>query len=129
MALARAGATARATEDWYRSYWTGERREFGAESMAALGRANAICRAEGVRLGVAVFPILHRLDDYPFQGVHRVLREACERDGIPFLDLVPAFTSKSASDLWVHPSDHHPNAAAHAIAAAALRPFVDDLLR
>ncbi len=129
VAVVRASATNRATEDWYRSYWTGERREFGAESVAALQRAGEICRAQRVRLGVVVFPMLHRLADYPFRDVHAVLRAGCDRAGIAFLDLAPAFEGRSADELWVHPSDHHPNAAAHTIAAEALRPFVNDLLR
>jgi hypothetical protein len=129
VAMARSGATSRATEDWYRSYWTGDRREFGAESLAALQRAGDMCRAQGVRFGVAAFPLLHRLDDYPFRDVHTVLRTGCERAGVPFIDLLPAFEGQRAEGLWVHPSDHHPNAQAHALAAEALRPFVDNLLR
>jgi hypothetical protein len=129
LTVLRSGAASQATEEWYLSYWTGERREFGGEVTAALVRAAELCRTRDVRFGVAAFPILHRLDEYPFDDVTQVLREACKREGIAFLDLLPAFEGAEASALWVHPADHHPNAAAHARVAAALRPFVADLLR
>jgi hypothetical protein len=31
--------------------------------------------------------------------------------------------------LWVHPTDHHPDARAHELAAEAIAPFVESLLR
>ncbi len=124
------GATwrARATEAWYRSYWTGAERRFGDEVGASLADAERLCAASGARLGVACFPLLHRLDDYPLRAVHEELRRHVERAGAAWLDLLPAFEGRDARELWVHPTDHHPNARAHAVAAEALRPFVRELL-
>ncbi len=116
------------SEQWYRDYWTGERQQFGAEALAAIKSMARTAEARGVRLGVAVFPLLHRLDDYPLQDVHDRIIATCERSGVPVLDLAPTFAGRDAPALWVHPTDHHPNPAAHAIAAAALRPFVAELL-
>ncbi len=74
---------------------------------------------------LVLFPELHELDgDYPFENVHRRVREAAEGLGIPVLDLLDAFRGQDAADLWVHPTDHHPNARAHAIAASAIADFL-----
>ncbi len=129
LALLRAPGAARASEDWYRSYWTGANRQFGDEVGLALDFAQQMCAAQGVRLGVACFPLLHSLDERPLADVHEVIGARCEAAGIPFLDLGPAFAGRDETTLWVHPTDHHPNAAANAIAAEALLPFVRGLLR
>lgn len=129
LALVRGPSAAAATEDWYRSYWTGANRRFGDEVGLALRLAAETCSAQGVRPGVACFPLLHRLGDLPLADVHADIGRKCRDAGIPFLDLAPAFAGRDEASLWVHPTDHHPNAAAHAIAAEALRPFVAELLR
>jgi lysophospholipase L1-like esterase len=129
VALVRGAAAARDTEDWYRSYWLGANRRFGDEVGLALRLAAETCAARRARLGVTCFPLLHRLDDAPLADVHAEIGRKCAAAGIPFLDLAPAFAGRDESALWVHPADHHPNAAAHAIAAEALEPFVRELLR
>jgi len=129
LALVRAPSSARASEDWYRSYWTGANHRFGDEVGLALRLAAETCARSGVRLGVACFPLLHRLDAMPLSDVHDDIGRKCADAGVPYLDLGPAFAGRDETTLWVHPTDHHPNAAAHAIAAEALRPFVADLLR
>ena len=45
------------------------------------------------------------------------MREFCETERIEVVDLLPAFRGRHDRDLWVHPSDRHPNPAGHAIAA------------
>jgi hypothetical protein len=40
--------------------------------------------------------------------------------GLEVIDLAPAFAGRRTESLWVHPSDHHPNGSAHALAARAL---------
>jgi hypothetical protein len=125
----RAPFAAADNERWYLSYWTGENARNGQEVSIALGRMRAAAAARGADLGVAVFPLLHRLDDYPFEPIHRVLVDACRERSTPVTDLLPAFAGRDERDLWVHPADHHPNSDAHAIAAEAMRPLVDQLLR
>jgi hypothetical protein len=43
---------------------------------------------------------------------------------MPFLDLLDTFRGHDEKSLWVHPTDHHPNEAAHALAAEAIERFV-----
>jgi hypothetical protein len=49
--------------------------------------------------------------------------------GAPVLDLTAALAREPDHALWVHPADHHPDARAHELAAEAIAPFVESLLR
>lgn len=90
-------------------------------------RARDLGRRNGFRFAIVIFPELHALDgDYPFESLHTMARAEAERLGIPVLDLLDAFRGHRAEDLWVHPTDHHPNEVGHAIAAEAIREFLLD---
>ena len=92
---------------------------------AALGRVAQLARERGFRVGLVMFPELYELDgDYPFSAIHKLVREACARRNIPFLDLFDTFRGRKPESLWVHPSNHHPNEIAHALAATAVEVFV-----
>ena len=68
-----------------------------------------------------MFPFLHGLDgDYPFAPIHEVVRTFCHEEGIHTLDLRNAYRDYRGPELWVHPTDQHPNEIAHAIAASAI---------
>jgi hypothetical protein len=85
----------------------------------------ATCRKSGIKLCVAAFPFFYQLDgDYPFQPIHDRLRQYCEEDGIPFFDLRDEYRSYHGPELWVHPTDQHPNEQAHRIAAEATARFL-----
>ena len=75
---------------------------------------------DGVAFGMALYPWLVALDDYPLGAVHDRVRRFAEERGITFVDLLPAFRGESGESCRVAPADEHPNAAAHARAAAAL---------
>jgi lysophospholipase L1-like esterase len=77
-----------------------------------------------------LFPELYRLDSgHPFVEIHALVGEACAELGIPVLDLfAAAFRGRNPKALWVHPSDHHPNARAHRLAGEALAGFVREEL-
>ena len=76
--------------------------------------------AVGVPVHVALFPLLHELDAYPFADLHDTLRGWFEEDGLAVIDLRHAFAGQDATTLWVSPRDHHPNAEAHRLAAQAI---------
>lgn len=86
--------------------------------------------SDGSRFGLATFPVLYGLDrdPYPFQPVMDTLESFCRANGIAYLSLLPAFRGRRASELWVSDVNQHPNAEGHAIAAAALLPFVRQLM-
>lgn len=86
-------------------------------------------RARGAAVGLVVFPILMSLDDhYPFAAVCGEIERFARANDLPVLSLLPAFMGQNGPDLWVSPFNQHPNATAHAIAAAAITPFVEELL-
>lgn len=88
------------------------------------------CEQSGTDLVVAIFPFFVNLDgDYPFQFIHDQVRGLCEEHGIPVLDLRESFRDYEGPELWVHPTDQHPNEVAHQIAAEALGEFLIDHVR
>lgn len=96
-----------------------------SDCKRALAQAKALTEARGARLALVIFPELFRLDDdYPFSAIHKTVRDEAARLGIPALDLFESYRGREASDLWVHPTDHHPNEVAHDIAARAIHAFL-----
>ena len=90
----------------------------------ALRSARDECARRGVRLAVAVHPILFRLERYPFAPIHEVVLGFCAEAGIPAVDLLPAFAGRRDRELWVHANDTHPNQVAHRLSAALLADFL-----
>ncbi|MFP6769084.1 MAG: SGNH/GDSL hydrolase family protein [Planctomycetaceae bacterium] len=98
-------------------------------SRHALERIAELGRDHGFRVGLAIFPELMSLDDdYPFAAIHELVAAACHKIGLPVHDLFPALKGHAARDLWVHPTDHHPNELAHDLVARSLEQFVRDSL-
>ncbi|HLQ36876.1 MAG TPA: hypothetical protein VK348_03680, partial [Planctomycetota bacterium] len=89
------------------------------------------CRDRGIRLGVVLWPFLQGLgpgEFYPFAKIHREVASFCEKEGIPFLDLLPPLHAVVPTmDLWVTPADMHPNPRAQRLALPALVGFVQRL--
>jgi lysophospholipase L1-like esterase len=54
----------------------------------------------------------------------RLVRKICAEAGIPFQDLLPAFSARAATSLFL-PRDGHLNGAGHEVAAAQLLAFID----
>ncbi|PWU15906.1 MAG: hypothetical protein C5B50_14450 [Verrucomicrobia bacterium] len=92
---------------------------------SALEHAVQLTRERNVKLGLVMFPELSNLKGgYHFLEVLKLVRETCARLGIPFMDLLDTFGGHEPKKLWVHPSNHHPNELAHAMAADAIETFV-----
>ena len=75
----------------------------------------------GIPLVVVVFPFFVELDGaYPFQSIHDHLRSFCDEAAIDCVDLRDHLHDYRGPELWVHPTDQHPNEIAHAIAARVI---------
>ena len=75
---------------------------------------------------MVVFPFIHALGtDYAFAEAHRALAEFWASQGIPMLDLLPAFDGEQSDALRVNARDAHPNERANEIAARAILAFLD----
>lgn len=90
----------------------------------ALRGARDHCARAGMRLAVAVHPILVDLDDSPFAPIHAAVLDFCASEGIPAVDLAPALAGERDRDLWVHPNDRHSNERCNRLTAARLAEFV-----
>lgn len=95
------------------------------DCSALLGGMKELGDEDGFRFGVLVFPILVELDrDYPFADLHERVAEACRRANAGCVDLLEVFRGRRAVDLWVHPTDQHPNEIAQRVAAEQAAAFL-----
>lgn len=106
--------------DW-KSYYSGlydDTQPGWIQTKEAIAQLADYCRQKGIKLMIVNLPELHELSSYPFENVNSKLAEVAGQLGVPFYDLLPAFTSEVPQSLWVSPTDAHPNAKADAIIAA-----------
>ena len=101
------------------------RRSFDSEAWRdareLLGGMKQLGDEDGFRFVVLVFPVLIELNpDYPFADLHARVAEACHAAGVEYLDLFEVFRGQRGPELWVHPTDQHPNEVAHRLAAKAV---------
>ena len=81
---------------------------------------------------VLIFELMNfenEFEDLPLAGVYDRVREVCAEADVPVVEVFGAWQGLSASDLWVHPLDHHPGPDAHAAAAGWSLPQLDRWLR
>lgn len=102
----------------------GERDQW-TSSFDELDRGKELALRNGAKFGVAILPFMYELSaDYPFRPIDRMIEEACRKNGIPVADLLPALLGNAYADLWVHPSDPHPNKKGHELIAEGLYNFI-----
>lgn len=93
----------------------------------AIHQARRMTAQRNVPLVVIVFPELWKLGDHhPFEDLYRKVVAFARGEGLPALDLLPAFAGHDGPELWVHPANMHPDAEAHRIAGDALYRFLVD---
>ncbi len=94
-------------------------------SKAALKKIQALGEKHGFEFALILFPLMTNFtDSYPAKRSHEVIAQFANEQGIPFLDLLPEYMGKNATSLWVSPTDGHPNAEGHRIAADAVYNFL-----
>lgn len=73
------------------------------------------------RVAFVLYPLMEGFENgYPLSTVHETVAGFARDAGLPVFDLAEAFAGMNADELTVHPTDHHPNGKAHAIAAQAI---------
>jgi hypothetical protein len=106
--------------DYYRSLYD-EANPGWQESRDALERIIKTCHDHGIPCVVLCFPILVDLTDtHPFADLYARVGSVVESAGGIYVNLLPKLKGLDASDLWVHPTDQHPNEVVHRIAAEAI---------
>lgn len=109
----------RETVQWYRDMYDPAINNMNINMLAEDLRR--LAASPNCRVAFVIFPLLVDLEQiYPFQAAHDRVAEMARAAGLPVLDLAPAFKGIKTTSLHVHPSDHHPNGKAHAIAARAI---------
>jgi lysophospholipase L1-like esterase len=114
-----ARVVSRKTIQWYRDMYD------PAINGPALNQLRAdlqrIAATPNCRVAVVVYPLMVGLEkEYPLQETHNRVARMAREAGLPLLDLAPVFKGIKTESLQVHPTDHHPNGKAHAIAAKAI---------
>ena len=93
-------------------------------SKAALLRIQELCKQQDVAFVVAVFPMLSELEAAPYRRLHEMAASFCEESGIRTVDLKSGFDGLNELDLWVHPTDQHPNHTGHQILAEGILDYL-----
>ena len=119
MAIWDAARVSEASEAAYRLALApdGVRMRVFREELEAVVTAN---RARGARVLLVIWPLLHRLNAYPFEEEHRLLAEVASKHGAEVVDLLEVFRHTDERDWWAREDDHHPNGAANELAARAV---------
>ncbi len=107
-------SSSKATVDIYRAMYREESPEW-QRTRKALGDIAGICRDNGIPCYAVLFPLLVNLDNYPLEREHQKVKEVVEEHGYEVIDLLPELGKLGVphQDLWVHPTDQHPNEIVH----------------
>jgi len=79
------------------------------QTKKALSQFTVEAHDIGAKLIVFNIPELRELKPYPFGDVTAKVQEIFEKQGVPFVDLLPSVENLEPSTLWVTPPDPHPN--------------------
>lgn len=80
--------------------------------------------ADNGKLGVLIFPWMVDFSNYPFQEAHKNIGHQLKAMDIPYIDLLPLYSTHSNQDLIVSQTDLHPNDKAQSLSAKALDQFI-----
>ena len=79
-----------------------------------------LCKNYNIRCYISILPLLYQLNEnYPFLNIHQKIENAIYRR-CEVIDLLPDFIGRTDVDLWVHPTDQHPNEVAHGLIASKI---------
>jgi lysophospholipase L1-like esterase len=119
----RADKVNRAAE-YYRDYYSSlyeDTFQGWHAGQKALIDIHQISRTHQVPLLVVLFPALINLENnYPFEALHRKIKNFLVAKNVAVLDLLPAYSGRQSISLWADRHNRHPNRQGHAIAADAI---------
>lgn len=85
------------------------------DTQKALAKLSEISQQNNIPVVITIFPLLYELNDnYPFNNIHALIKQNLDKNQLPYIDLFSYLKNKNASDLWVYPTDQHPNETVHA---------------
>ncbi len=84
----------------------------------ALGDVAWICKQANIRVLLLIWPIMEELNEnHPYLDLYQQVAEAGRKYDMEVLELFPLFKGIEEKSLWISPSNSHPNAQAHLLAA------------
>jgi hypothetical protein len=98
------------------------------QTQAALADFAKEARKTDAELIVYNIPELRELKPYPFQDITDKVRGIVEKQGVPFVDLLPSVENLDPKSLWVTVPDPHPNGKAEITFAKAMLPQLTAML-
>jgi hypothetical protein len=131
--LARAVQDARAANEfsaWYLEQFNvayvgnDEERDVWVAMQSELLDMKQRCDEAEVPFHLIIFPLLFGLDDYAYDAAETEIETFAQRNEIPVFSLTPGFLGRDERELWVSPSDQHPNEEGHRVAAETLFPYL-----
>jgi hypothetical protein len=88
-------------------------------------KISGIVRERNIPGVVVIFPVLHRLDDYPWAEVHSKVTSAAEGEGLIVFDLLPVLKETPEKEVRLGPGDYiHPNSLGHKLTGEAVYDFL-----
>jgi hypothetical protein len=118
----------RASTRWYQQLYAEANHEGWQRTQDHLRQIQRRASVQGAGLLVVSWPLLVRLDRYPFAEADQAVARFCREAGLARHDLLPVLRALPAEALIVHPADRHPNEVAHRLAAESLQPVVTSML-
>lgn len=103
------------TIQYYQSLYT--QTQLWNRNQQSLTEFIAFCKKNKIECYIAILPLLYKLTEkYPFVNLHKKVEKAISNDNI-IIEILPDFIGKKDTDLWVYPTDQHPNEIAHKLIA------------
>lgn len=105
---------------YYHSLYSAENEENLTANRESVRDLIRLCRENDISLLIASIPELHSFRHYRFSCATEHIRTLAEEGDVPFLDLLPAFSTYKPESLWVSLEDPHANAMAHSVMATEI---------
>ena len=90
-------------------------------AISSINKLAEYLKDRHIPLFVVHYPELHDLKNYRFDGVREQLQRLSQKIGAEFIDLTDSVRGETETELWVSPSDAHPNAKANTAFARVIR--------
>ncbi|MBP9708937.1 MAG: hypothetical protein KBD78_14975 [Oligoflexales bacterium] len=102
---------------WYHDVFNPQKNPQIHMTFDAISKLEQSAKQLGGNFILAIYPLMDDFRSYRFEKVHRSIQYLTQHYKITTIDLLPAFQAEKLQLPIVHPSDYHPNATAHKLAA------------
>ena len=98
------------------------------ESKMALRELSNVCKDNGIKFMVVIYPLLVDLDNYEGYKAHKAIADYCNSLDVPVIDLINIFKNKKVVKLQINYMDGHPNKEAHKLVVSKILPIIKNHL-